>query len=65
METKDKRRQASDSSQGDLFKDVNSTNDAREDDGTPVLDEQDLEENHLSEDEADNIEWDEPQGESR
>jgi hypothetical protein len=33
-----------------------------EEDGTPVLDEKDLEENHLSEDEADNIEWDEPRG---
>ena len=28
-----------------------------EDDGTPVLDEQDLEENNLSEEEADDIEW--------
>lgn len=33
-----------------------------EEDGTPVLDEKDLEENHLNEDEADNIEWDEPRG---
>jgi len=35
---------------------------AEEDDGTPVLDEEDLEENDLSEDEADNVDWDEPQG---
>lgn len=30
---------------------------AVEDDGTPVLDEQDLEENDLSEEEAENVEW--------
>ncbi len=29
-----------------------------EDDGSPVPDEQDLEENDLSEDEAENVEWD-------
>ncbi len=32
-------------------------NAAVDDDGAPVLDEQDLEENNLSEEEADNIEW--------
>lgn len=29
-----------------------------EEDGTPVLDEEDLEENNLSVEEADNVEWD-------
>ena len=37
-----------------------SSSDAVEDDGTPVLDEQDLEENDLSVEEADQIVWDEP-----
>jgi hypothetical protein len=36
-------------------------NAAVDDDGAPVLDEQDLEENNLSEEEADNIEWDSDQ----
>ncbi|TDH29060.1 hypothetical protein EXU57_03030 [Segetibacter sp. 3557_3] len=31
-----------------------------EEDGTPVLDEEDLEENDLTVEEADEIEWDEP-----
>lgn len=35
---------------------------AVEDDGSPVLDEQDLEENNLSEEEAENIEWDAEKG---
>ena len=39
--------------------DVNDTdvNDDEEDDGTPVLDEADLEENNISEDDAENIDW--------
>lgn len=37
-----------------------SADDAVEDDGTPVLDETDLEENGLTEEDAENIEWDEP-----
>ncbi len=37
------------------------TNEAIEDDGTPVLDEKDLEENNLSVEEAEDIEWEEPQ----
>lgn len=36
-------------------------NAAVDDDGAPVLDEQDLGENNLSEEEADNIEWDSDQ----
>jgi len=38
-----------------------NSNDAVEEDGTPVLEEEDLEENNIDEDEADDIEWDEPQ----
>ena len=34
--------------------------DAVEDDGTPVLDEADLEENNLTVEDAENIEWEEP-----
>jgi len=37
-------------------------NDAVEDDGTPVLDEEDLEENDLDIDEAEDIEWEPPKG---
>lgn len=36
------------------------SDDAVEEDGTPVLDEEDLEENDLDEDEADEIIWEEP-----
>ena len=36
------------------------TEDAVESDGTPVLDEEDLEENDLTEEEAEEIVWDEP-----
>jgi hypothetical protein len=39
---------------------VNTTMDAVEDDGTPVLDELDLEENNITEEESDDIRWDEP-----
>jgi hypothetical protein len=39
----------------------NVSNDALEDDGTPVMDEMDLQENNLSEEEADQVEWDAPQ----
>ncbi len=37
-----------------------TSNDAIEEDGTPVLDEQDLKENNLSAEEAEQIVWDEP-----
>ncbi len=37
-----------------------SSNDAVEDDRTPVLDEEDLKENNLTEEEADQIVWEEP-----
>jgi hypothetical protein len=36
------------------------SNDAVEDDGTPVLNEEDLKENNLTEEEAEQIVWDEP-----
>jgi hypothetical protein len=39
---------------------VSTSNDALEEDGTPVLDENDLEENELTVEEADQIVWDEP-----
>ncbi len=37
-----------------------SSDDAVEEDGTPVLDEEDLEENNLTVEEADQIVWDPP-----
>ena len=39
---------------------ANTNDDAVEEDGTPVLEEEDLEENNINEDEAEEIEWDEP-----
>jgi hypothetical protein len=45
--------------------DMSDTNDAVEDDGTPVLDEQDLEETGLDEEEAEDVEWEEPGTENR
>jgi hypothetical protein len=39
---------------------IDSSLEANEDDGTPVLDEEDLEENDLSVEEAEDIEWEEP-----
>ena len=46
---------------GDDELNVDSSTEAVEDDGTPVLDEEDLEENDLSEEEAEDVIWDEPQ----
>lgn len=43
----------------------NNNSNVREDeeeDGTPVLDEADLEENNISEDDADNVEWNKDKG---
>ena len=37
---------------------MGTSDDAVEDDGTPVLDEKDLEENDLDVDEAEDIQWD-------
>jgi hypothetical protein len=44
---------------------TDSSPEAMEDDGTPVLDEEDLEENNLSLDEAEDIEWEEPAEEGK
>ena len=41
--------------------DIRETNDAMEDDGTPVLDEEDLEETGLDEEAAEDVEWEEPE----
>ena len=57
----EKRQQETNDRQQDQTQKVATANDAMEDDGSPVLDEQDLVENDLTEEEADNIEWDEPQ----
>jgi hypothetical protein len=56
----DKRRQADGENSLDQMQQVNTTMDAVEDDGTPVLDERDLEENNITEEESDDIRWDEP-----
>jgi hypothetical protein len=56
----DKRRQADGENSLDQMQQVNTTIDAVEDDGTPVLDELDLEENNITEEESDDIRWDEP-----
>ena len=42
---------------------LGNADDAIEDDGTPVLDEEDLEENDLDVEEAEDIEWEETKGE--
>ncbi len=42
-------------------RDIADNEGAIREDGTPVLDGQDLEENGISEEEADNIEWEEQQ----
>lgn len=44
----------------DLEQDSATSKDAIEDDGTPVLDETDLEDNDLSVEEAEDVEWEEP-----
>jgi hypothetical protein len=56
----DKRRQADGENSLDQLQQVNTTMDAVEDDGTPILDERDLEENNITEGESDDIRWDEP-----
>ena len=40
---------------------MSDTNDAIEDDGTPVLDEEDLEETGLDEEGAEDVQWEEPE----
>ena len=61
MVSTEKRQQETNDRQQDQTQKVGAASDAMEDDGSPVLDEQDLVENDLTEEEADNIEWDEPQ----
>ena len=63
MNNPDKRRTKKDNEDGDIEKRTR-TEDAVEDDGTPVLDEKDLEENHISVEEADQIEWEDPDEDS-
>jgi hypothetical protein len=38
--------------------DIDNSNDDVDEEGSPVLDEEDLEENNITDEEADNIEWD-------
>ena len=64
MKLPGKENQFSDDRDQGQTQNVSSVNDATEEDGSPVLDEQDLEENDLTEEEADTIEWNEPEGES-
>ncbi len=54
-------RNATEESDQDQLQHVSNTDDAVEDDGAPVLDDIDLEENGLTEEQADDIEWEEPQ----
>ena len=60
MYTPDKNRQMDDASEESTSSKSSTANDAVEEDGTPVLDEKDLEENGLTVEEAENIEWEEP-----
>ena len=57
MNTPKKSQNANDSKQKGNTKNMSTENDALEDDGTPVLDEADLAENHITVEEAENIEW--------
>ena len=41
---------------------LGNADEAIEDDGTPVLDEEDLEENDLDVEDAEDIEWEDPKG---
>lgn len=43
----------------------NTEEEAVEEDGSPVLDESDLEENNLSEEESENVEWDQQGGKKK
>ncbi len=58
MSNVERNRQQIEDEQEKDTQNVSLSNDAVEEDGTPVLDEQDLEENNLTAEEADNIEWD-------
>jgi hypothetical protein len=62
METPKKYQQTDDENEQSQTASMSSKDDAVEDDGTPVLDEKDLEENNLTVEEAENIVWDDPEG---
>ena len=58
METPRKNRKTDNDQAQSQTSGSSSTEDAVEPDGTPVLEEKDLEENNLTVDEAEDIEWD-------
>jgi len=60
MKNVPKNQSTDDNEKAKNQQDSDNTEDAVEDDGTPVLEEEDLEENDIDEDEAEDIEWDEP-----
>jgi len=57
MNTPTKSQQPEDYKSQDQTEDISTETNDLEDDGTPVLDEADLEENNLTVDEAEDIEW--------
>ena len=62
METPKKYQQTDDENEQSQMTSMTSQADAVEDDGTPVLDEKDLEENNLTVEEAEDIVWEDPEG---
>lgn len=60
METRGRQQQDEEQLQ-DGKQNLSTNDDAVEADGAPVMDERDLEENGISEEEADNIVWDDPE----
>ena len=62
METPKKYQQTDDENEQSQMTSMSSQADAVEDDGTPVLDEKDLEENNLTVEEAEDIVWEDPEG---
>ena len=64
MEVNDKNQtpQGKEASNATILNDAGSPqrDEAVEEDGTPVLDEEDLEQNDLDEEEADNVQWEDP-----
>jgi hypothetical protein len=68
METNKKNRANADNEEKNknvtgLNSGIENTDDAIEDDGTPVLDEEDLDENDLDVEEAEDIEWEDTKDE--
>jgi len=62
MQSPIKNQPANDDAEELEISETTMTDDAVEDDGTPVLDEADLEENGLTVEDAENIVWEEPKG---